>query len=203
MIRFLSKKEECRHHNRDDLDYYGIRDIESLFSYIDDYYKPILVKTAFNQDKEDESGYRIGYNLYESRGDKDKISPAEQYLVKIKPYLRDLINNHKTTESGEWNIQLNMHTSFISSKGTGEARNINTLSDNEKIMGGYKTDDIINNLFISLKSNYQTKEQKGSDFNFESSGRLDYKLHKIKLKRGGSYIESPKWIRNKRAINDY
>ena len=201
MIRFLNKKEEYRHHDRDDLDYYGIRNIESLFSDIDDYYKPILVKTAFKEDKEDESGYRIGYKLYESRWDEDKISSAEQYLVKIKPYLRDLINDHKTTESGEWKIQLNMHLSFSSSKGTGETRNINILSDNEKIMGGYETDDIIN-LFISLKNNYQTEEQimrEGSDFNFESANRLDYKLHKIKLKRGESYVKSPEWIRNKRA----
>ena len=202
MIRFLNKKEEYRHHDRDDLDYYGIRNIESLFSDIDDYYKPILVKTAFKEDKEDESGYRIGYKLYESRGDKDKISSVEQYLVKIKPYLRDLINDHKTTESGEWKIQLDMHAIFVSSKGTGETRNINILSDNEKIMGGYELDDIINNLFISLKNNYQTEEQimrEGSDFNFESANRLDYKLHKIKLKRGESYVKSPEWIRNKRA----
>ena len=112
LVRYLNKKEEYRHHDRDDLDYYGITDIESLLSDVDvdDYYKPLLVKTAFKEDEEDESGYRIGYKLYESRGDKDKISSAEQYLVKIKPYLRDLINEHKTPESGEWKIQLNMHT---------------------------------------------------------------------------------------------
>ena len=90
LIRYLNKKEENRYHDRDDPDYYGIRDIERLLGDVDvdDSYKPILVKTAFKEDEEDESGYRIGYKLYESRGDKDKISSAEQYLVKIKPYLR-------------------------------------------------------------------------------------------------------------------
>ena len=81
---------------------------------VDDYYKPLLVETAFKEDEEDESGYRIGYKLYKSRGDKDKISSAEKYLVKIKPCLRDLINEHKTPKSGVWKIQLNMHKSFIS-----------------------------------------------------------------------------------------
>ena len=47
-----------------------------------------------------------------------------------------------------------MHTSFISSKGTGETRNFNILSDNEKIMWAYETEDVINDLFISLKNNY-------------------------------------------------
>ena len=110
-----------------------------------------------------------------------------------------MINDHNTIESGEWKIQVNMHISFISSKGTGETRNITILSDNEKIMQGYKTGDIISNLFISLKNNYQTEEQiirEGSDFNFECVDCLDYKLHKIKLRRGGLYIKSPKWIRN-------
>ena len=39
----------------------------------------------------------------------------------------------------------------------------------------------------------------GSDFVFESVELLDYKLHDIKFKRRGSYIKSPKWIRDKAA----
>ena len=55
----------------------------------------------------------------------------------------------------------------------------------KKIMWAYETKDIINNLFISLKNNYQKEEQimrEGSFFKFESVDRLDYKLHKIKLR---------------------
>ena len=135
MVRFLNKKENYRHHDRDHLNYYGIIDIESLFRDVDDYYKPILVKTALKEDKEDESGYKTGYKLYESRGDKDKNVFVEDYLEKIESYLRDLINVHKTTESGEWKIQLIMHVNFISSyDDIGETHNINILSDSEKIM---------------------------------------------------------------------
>ena len=64
-------------------------------------------------------------------------------------------------------------------------------------MRAYETDDIIDDLFISLDNNYQSEEQmmrEFSDFKFESVDRIDYKLHKIKLRRGGSYIKSPKWI---------
>ena len=52
-----------------DLDYYGIRDIENLFSNVDDYYKPILV----------ESSFKNNYKYYESRGDKDKKLSVRQY----------------------------------------------------------------------------------------------------------------------------
>ena len=40
---------------------------------------------------------------------------------------------------------------------------------------------------------------KGSDFLFESVDLLDYKLHRVRLKGGGSYIKSPKWLLNKGA----
>ena len=64
-----------------------------------------------------------------------------------------------------------MDVNFISSKDTGEARTINILSDNEEIMLGYETDDIITNFFESFLNNYQKEEQimrGASDFVFES-----------------------------------
>ena len=45
LVRTLNKKEKHCHHYRNDPDYYGIRDIYYLFSDIDDYYEPILVKS--------------------------------------------------------------------------------------------------------------------------------------------------------------
>ena len=64
-----------------------------------------------------------------------------------------------------------MHVNVISSKDTGEARTINILSDNEEVMLGYETDDIIINFFESFLNNYQKEEQimrGASDFVFES-----------------------------------
>ena len=40
---------------------------------------------------------------------------------------------------------------------------------------------------------------KGSQFVFESANLLYYSLHKISLNRGGSYIDSPEWLENKKA----
>ena len=71
----------------------------------DDYYKPILDKSCFNEN----------YKYYESRGDKDKKLSPEQYLDMIKAYLTDLTNDHK---SKEWKIQINMHITFVSSHDT-------------------------------------------------------------------------------------
>ena len=59
----------------------------------------------------------------------------------IRPYLSDIINNHKTQI--EQKIQLTMAINFFSSKNSEESRTINTKSDNIEIMMGSETDEII------------------------------------------------------------
>ena len=49
---------------------------------------------------------------YESRGDNDRNLSLEDYLNIIRPFLKDMINNHKA--HGEWKIQLIMRINFIS-----------------------------------------------------------------------------------------
>ena len=69
-------------------------------------------------------------------------------------------------------------------------------------MWGNDTDNIIKEFFESSDDNYQKQEQimrLGSGFNFDSLELMDYKLHKVSLKRGGSYIKSPEWLMHKRA----
>ena len=40
---------------------------------------------------------------------------------------------------------------------------------------------------------------KGSDFVYDSIDPLHYKCHKINLNCGWSYINSPEWLKNKKA----
>ena len=162
----------------------------------DDYYKPILVKSSFDEN----------YKYYENRDDKDKKLSIEEYLDMIKPYLSDLINENKAIENSfnEWKIQANMRVNFVSSNDTGEIRTIFVLSDNEEIRLGNETDDIVKRLINSFLNNYQKEElilRNGSNFVFESVGLLSYHIHKTSLKRGNSYIKSPEWVANKKSYN--
>ena len=111
---------------------------------------------------------------------------AYQYLNKIRPYLYDLINDHRIARR-VWKIQINMHVNFISSKDTGETRIYYIWSDNVSIMHGIDTNDIIKELFESFLHDYQEKLKtiKGSDFVFETVDLMDYELHRVRLKRGG------------------
>ena len=75
-------------------------------------------RTLFESDREDcYERIRIGnafisnYIEYESNGDKDKTLSIEEYLDKIRPYLSNIINDHKT--QGEWKIQLTIAINFF------------------------------------------------------------------------------------------
>ena len=68
----------------------------------------------------------------------------KEYFDIIRPYLRDMINDHKTRR--EWKIQLTMRINFISLKGSKETRTMYTKSRNIEIMMGNGTDDIIKEL---------------------------------------------------------
>ena len=137
----------------------------------------------------------------------------------IRPYLSDIINDHKTpknlrvhssneaigykTQFGEWKIQLTMSINFISSKDSDETGNKHTKSNKIEIMMGSKTDDIIKEISESLLQKYQEgleNSMKGSNFAFDSVDLSYYHLQKASLSRkGGSFIDSPKWLKNKKA----
>ena len=80
---------------------------------------------------------------------------------------------------------------------------MHTRSDNIEIMIGDNNDDIIEELFKSLLQKYEENLQnkmRGSDFEFDGVNFLYYDFNKISLDRGGSYIDSPQSLKNKKAI---
>ena len=94
-----------------------------------------------------------------------------------------------------------MHVNFIFSRDTGKTHVYYVWSDNVRIMQGKDTSAIIREIFRSFPHIYQQELKiiKESNFVFESVDLMDYKLHKVRLKRGGSYIKSPEWLLHKGA----
>ena len=79
---------------------------------------------------------------------------------------------------------------------------MHTKSNNIEIMIGSETDEIINDLFDSLSKRYQKNLEESmnrSHFTFDGVNALYYDLNKISLNRGESYIDSPKWLKYKKA----
>ena len=157
----LSKPK--KYYDYDDIEYKGIRDVKDLFdlSIDEDYYKPIIANKAFNNN----------YIQYESKRNKDKILTPSEYIDMIRPYLSDIINNHKTRDEwrihsgntiikhktqSERKIQLTIAINSISSKpDSDETRTICTKSNNVEIVMGSETDEITEGRFESLLERYQ------------------------------------------------
>ena len=155
----------------------------------EDYYKPVLLK----------NGYNNNYVQYESKG--DRILGIHEYLTLIEKYLRELINHYKN--KGEWKIQLTGAINFVSLKpGSDETRVMYTRSFNEEIMEGSDTDEAIKSLSGSFLKIYDLNLQdkmKGSDLAFDGVDSLYYNFNKTSINRGGSYIDSPQWLKNKKS----
>ena len=99
-------------------------------------------------------------------------------------------------------IQLSMTVKLISPKNSDEIRTMHTISHNIEIMMGNGTNEIIEELFKSLLQRHQERletSMRGSKFSFDSVDLLYCKLPKTSLNRGGSYIDSPEWLKNKKA----
>ena len=167
-----------------------IENIRDLFSMLD--YEPVLIK----------SGFEGNYLEYMSN-DNNSLS-FDEYLELIKPYLNDLVNVYKT--KGEGKLQLSAEIYFISQKpGSDETRAMYTRSFCEEIMSGSETEEIMEKFIMQLLQKYQDNLQnkmKGSDFIFNGVNYLFYDLNRITISKGGSYIESQKWLKDKKcAIN--
>ena len=180
-----------KYHDYDDHECKGIKDIKDLFkqSIDKDYNKPVLVK----------SGYNNNFVQYESKG--DKILSIQEYLSLIEKYLKQLINQYK--KEGEWEIQLIAEIIFISLKpGSYETRVMYTRSDNQEFTNVDDTNEIIKSLFESflqrVEENLQEKMRR-SDFELDGINFFNYNFNKTSIYRGGSYIDSPKWLKDKKS----
>ena len=105
-------------------------------------------------------------------------------------------------KSGTQKVQLTKAINFISSKDVDEERVIHSTSDNIEFTSCNDANEIIDELFESLRSRYQVNletSMKGNDFIFSSVQLINYKCDKINFKCGGSYIDSPDWIKMKKT----
>ena len=114
--------------------------------------------------------------------------------------MRELINQYKN--QGEWKVQLTAEINFISLKpGSDGIRIIHVRSDSEEFMSRDDTNEIIKS-FQSFVQRYKESLQnkmKGSDFEFDGINFLYYDFNKTCTYRGGTYIDSPKWLKDKRS----
>ena len=189
----LENKQKYHSSDHHDQNNYDIKDIEHLFNEtIDDYYKPILVRFAFDNNFEE----------YEIRGDKDKNLSLKEYQTSITPQLTKLINEKKNSTQEEQKVQLIIAIIFKYVANPTKKYTIYVKSKQIEMRAGDNTDDILNKFLESFLENYEREEnilRNGSNNVFDCVDLTLVQFHSIELKRGSSYIPSPKWISDKKA----
>ena len=104
--------------------------------------------------------------------------------------------------SDTWKIQLTIAINFTSSKDAEEEHLMYSRSDDIKFTSYNDANEVVDELFESLRSRYHGNletSMRGSDFIFDSVQVMYCKCHKVNFKRGGSYIDSPDWIKKKKT----
>ena len=77
-----------------------------------------------------------------------------------------------------------------------------TRSDNEEFMSSDDTNEIIKLLFESFLQRFEENLQnktRGSEFEFDGINFFYYSFNKTSIYRGGTYIDSSKWLKNKKS----
>ena len=64
-----------------------------------------------------------------------------------------------------------------------------------------EADEVMKKHFNSLRHRYQNnlESMRGSEFVFDCAQLFFYKYHKRNFNRGGWYIDSPYWVKNRKA----
>ena len=177
-------------------DFIGLENVKDVYSILD--YKPVLIRAGFNN------------NYLEYGSDRNNSLSFMEYLNLIKSYLEDLINDKKN--KGEWKLQLTAQISFVSLKqGSDETHLMHTRSVTMEFMSGSETEEVIESPYRSLLQNYYDNLQEKmrvSDFVFNGINYFYYDFNRVSISKGGSYIESPKWLKDKKSTvnqknNDY
>ena len=134
--------------------------------------------------------------MKDSNGDKNRNLSLDEYLNKIRPYLRNITLDLQNSDT--WKIQLKITINFISLKDVEEERVMHSRSNHIKFTSYNDANGIAGEIFESLRSRNQRNLETsmiGSDFTFDSNQLMYYERRKVNFRRGGSYIRSPNSIK--------
>ena len=176
--------------NYDDLQYQGISGIKHTLDIIniDSCYEPELIASAFDKH----------YERYRINGDKDKELSLNAYFNAVRQNVVELITKKNI---GERKVQLVISAVFINYLNNENAEKY-AYNDNIVIRTADYSNKITTNLYNFLKHKFQeTLENnlEGSSFVIDYVNFLDLKFNQVDLIRGGTYIETPKWVSKKKA----
>ena len=132
----------------------------------------------------------------------ERLSLKEEIIIKD---IRNLfIDSKKNQPTLQLKMQLTITNNLISSTYNGNEHVMHSKNDNMEIMIDDEADEVIKEIFDSLKNRHQNNLESMNDgeFFFDYIQLFHYKCHKINPNCGRLYIDSLDYIKNKNtAIN--
>ena len=118
-------------------------------------YKPVRVGNFWSNN----------YIGHETNGDRNKTLSVKEYLNKIRPHSKDIINNLKKPK--KWKIQLTIANNFISSIDNDEEYVVHPKSDTMEIMINEEVDKFTKELFDLLKNKHESNGDRSKTLSVE------------------------------------
>ena len=123
---------------------------------------------------------------------------VKSYFDKIMAYLRVLIDENKAYEQ---KIQIDIGFNMVHISNKRRIRHF-SCSDNVICMPSSNTNEISEQLLTSLYKKFNDDLQlsrESSSFVYESVEECNIHFNKIDLGRGASFIDTPEWLKHKKA----
>ena len=171
---------------------------------VEDFAKNEVVEMALSKrfkPEEIRGAFEGGYVRFRSRGVEEYqgMVTVEQYLHRTKNHMLEKLEDMVRREES-WKVQLNIVLLFRKRDGSDETEKP-IWSSPHVIMEGTDLEEVINEMRIYLLRQYEKilNTMEASDYVFIRVVEMTYHCHRVDLNRGGSYIELPEWVKNKKC----
>ena len=152
--------------------------------------------------EEIEGAFDGGYVRFRSKG-----VEKHQGVVSIKEYIQRTRHHvlkvfEEMVGRGEsWKAQLNIVILFRKRDGSEGTEKPTWSTPPHVIMEGSDLEEVLDEMRTSLMRQYERiiNTMEASDFVFIRVVEMTYHCHRVDLNRGGSYIELPEWVKNKKC----
>ena len=155
-------------------------------------FKPEEIEGAFNG----------GYVRFRSKGVEEHqgMLSVEQYLHRTRHHIFKVIEE-MVRRDNSWKIQLNVVILFRKRDGSDETEKPIWSSPPHTVMEGTDMEEVLDEMRTYLLQQYEmiSNTMESSDYVFIRVVEMTYHCHRVDLNRGGSYIELPEWVKNKKC----
>ena len=127
------------------------------------------------------------------------VVSVEQYLQRTKHHVERVLEE-MVRRGGSWKVQLNVAILFRKRDGS-EEYETQIWSSPHTVMEGTDMEEFLDEMRVYLLRQYEKviNTMEASDYVFVRIVEMTYHCHRVDLNRGGSYIELPDWVKNKKC----